>query len=629
MTITQKLVLYALAVALLPLASSGFTLIRLGEDGMRARIEAHQRTATAAVAASIEQSINEIGERAVTALELTDPLRLSAAERLGLLRLLHRQATAIRASVFLDANGQLLVRPVTSAINADELSLTAANDAVKRLRDNLPAAWSESVNNGQVLLSPVYFPPSGPARLAMAVGCCANPEGKPLAAAGVELELTSDVLGGVDIETGANSRLFVVDRFGRVIAHPTLAVGTDLSQHAAIIRLKGGQNRGSLNHTEDNISWAASFARVANLGWGVVVEQPESVAFADARRMRMRMLTWISITTLVVALTALLFASRLRQRLLRLMQGARMFAVGRLGERVKVNSNDEISELAKTLNSMASELDHSLREIDAWGRTLETKVDDRTRELRQAQTQLLLQSKLAAIGQLGAGVAHEVNNPLAGILGYVQLLLRKFKAEDTEYTSLKRIEEAAQRCRTITTNLLRFSQRGLSGRNAIEVNELVEEVLELMGSGITESGIEIVRELAADAGAITVDAGQLALVLINLLSNAKNAMTEGGKITIHTRDLGDQAQITVSDTGHGIDPEHLSRIFDPFFTTKTNWTGVGLGLSVAYRIIADHGGRIEVESKINIGSQFIITLPRKPVAPVQETSTPQRPVLLA
>lgn len=629
MTLTQKLVLYALAVALLPLAASGFTLVRLGEEGMRTRIEAHQRTAAAAVAASIEQSIHEIGERAVTALELTDPLRLSADERLGLLRLLHRQSAAIRASVFLDAHGQLLVRPVTSATIESDVTPDEAGASVARLRDNMPAPSAVSASDGQVLLSPVYFPPTGPARVAMAIGCCAGADGKPRAAAGVELALEANALRGADIDTGASSRLFVVDRFGRVIAHPALAVGTDLSHHAAVRGLLIGGNAGSLRYTASDGMWVAAFARIASLGWGVVVEQPENVAFADAARMRVRMLTWISVTTLVVTLTATLFAGRLRRRLQSLMHGARMFAVGRLGERLAVESGDEIGELARTLNSMASELDHSLREIDAWSRTLEAKVDDRTRELRQAQTQLLLQSKLAAIGQLGAGVAHEVNNPLAGILGYVQLLLRKCSADDPEFASLKRIEEAAQRCKTITTNLLRFSQRGLTGRSPIEVNDLVAEVLDLMGGGMAESGVTIVRELAADAGTITADAGQLALVLINLLSNAKNAMAEGGTVTLRSENAGDQARIIVADTGHGIESEHLSRIFDPFFTTKSNWTGVGLGLSVAYRIVADHGGRIEVESSLGAGSRFTVTLPRAPTAPAAEAPRPKRPVLLA
>jgi signal transduction histidine kinase len=596
---------------------------------MRARIEAHQRMAAAAVAASIEQSVHEVGERAVTALELTDPLRLSAEERLGLLRLLHRQSSAMRASVFLDAKGELLVRPVTSASPDTDSTPEEARHIVARLRDNLPSSAAIAASGGQVLLSPVYFLAAGPARVAMAVGCCAGADGKPRAAAGVELALESSLLRGADFDTGVSSRLFIVDRVGRVIAHPSVPVGTDLSTHAAVRGLLIGGNAGSLRYTAADGAWAAAFARIASLGWGVVVEQPESVAFADAERMRVRTLTWLSVTTLVVALSATLFAAGIRRRLRRLMQGARMFAMGRLGERLGIDADDEIGELAGTLNAMAGELDHSLREIDAWSQTLEEKVDDRTRELRQAQTQLLLQSKLAAIGQLGAGVAHEVNNPLAGILGYVQLLLRKCKADDPEYTSLKRIEEAAQRCKTVTTNLLRFSQRGLAGRSSIEVNDLAVEVLDLMGGGLSEAGITVVRQLAPDAGTITADAGQLALVLINLLSNAKNAVPNGGTVTLATENAGDRARLIVADTGHGIDPEHLSRIFDPFFTTKRNWTGVGLGLSVAYRIVADHGGKIDVESTIGVGSRFTVTLPRLPVAPAPEAPRPKRPVLLA
>jgi signal transduction histidine kinase len=626
----QKLVLYALAAALLPLAASGFTLVRLGEDALRARIQAHERTAATAVAASVDQTLRELAERAVTAMELTDPLRLTPDERLGLLRLVHRQSPSVRASVLLDARGQLLVRPVTALADAAEMPADLAVAAVAKLRENLPTPAAVTAAGREAHLSAPWFPGSGPARVALAVACCAGSDGKPRALAGVELALGADLLTAAALDTGEQSRIVLVDRFGRVIAHPSLPVGSDLSGHPAVRALHAGGVAGNVRYADEQGAWEAAFAPVGGFGWGVVVEQPEVVAFADAARMRRRTITWISGTAVAVALSALLFAAALRRRLGSLMTGARAFAAGRLGERVPATSTDELGELATTLNGMAGALEKSLREIDAWSRTLEEKVDERTRELRQAQTQLLLQSKLAAIGQLGAGVAHEVNNPLAGILGYVQLLLRKRDATDPDHASLKKIEEAAQRCKAVTTSLLRFSQRGLTGRAPIDPGVLAVEVLDLMAGGLVDAGLSVERHLAPDVGTITADAGQLALVLINLVGNARNATAPGGTLTVTTQGGGDDVRILVADTGHGIEPEHLERIFDPFFTTKKNWTGVGLGLSVAYRIVSDHGGRIEVESTVGKGSVFTVVLPRVP-PPTTEPEAPRlkRPVLLA
>ncbi len=629
MTLRQKLMLYALAVALLPLAASGFTLVALGERGMRARIEAHQRTAASAVATSIHQSVQELGERAVTALSLADPERLSPKERLGLLRLLHRQSPAIRTSVLLDAKGELLVRPLVFAEAERELEADLATQSVTRLRANLPTPATVAGIAGQALISAPYYPAEGPARVALAVPCGRGAAGRPLALAGLELVLDRSVLRGVGIDTGERARVFVVDSFGRVIAHPHLAVGKDLSAHAAVAGLlKGGAEGNARAVAEDGV-FTSAFARVPAFGWAVVVEQPEAIAFADAARMKRRTLLWLFGTTLVVAATALWFAGRLRRRLQDLMQGAHKLSEGALDARIRAASADEIGELGRVLNQMAKKLERSFAELDAWSRTLEDKVDERTRELRETQAQLLLQSKLAAIGQLGAGVAHEVNNPLAGILGYVQLMLRKRAPDDPEITALRRIEEAAQRCKVVTTNLLRFSQRGLGGQSTTEVNEVAGEVIELMSGGFADAGMTIVSRLAKDAGAITADAGQIALVLINLMTNAKNAMTEGGRLEIATEDHGERVHIVVRDDGHGIEPEHMPRLFDPFFTTKENWSGVGLGLSVAYRIVTDHGGRIEVVSELGEGSTFTVDLPRKATTPPPESARQKRPVLLA
>jgi len=620
MTLTQKLVLYALAIALVPLAATGFTLVHESELALRDRIMAHQRTAADGVAATLAQAIDELGERAITAMTLVDPLTLGPRGRQGLLRLLHRQSASIDATVLLDADGKLLAYPVAEDVAEPDAATLAlgrwpaapTDRASTRLVAHVPSLASFSGKSLVALVSAPYFDAQGPAHIAMGASCCAGADGRAQALAGIELSLQAATLKTGGIDTGPGSRLFVVDAQGHVLAHPAVAVGESLAEHAAVAAFLRERTGGTARYAGDGGVWVAAYAPVGALGWAAVIEQPETLAFAQAASLRQRTLAWMAVTTGLVLLTGLWFAGRVRRRILALVTGARAFGAGRLGERLPASVGDEIGELGGTMNAMAEQLAKSLAELEEWNRTLEAKVEQRTQELRQTQAHLLTQSKLAAIGQLGAGVAHEVNNPLASILGYSQLLLRKHAEADGEHTSLKKIEEAAQRCKAITMNLLRFSQRSQLGRSPVTINAIVDEVLELLAGGLAQSNVQVERSLAANLPDVTADAGQVSLVLINLVSNARNAMPKGGVLRVATAASGDGVSVSVADTGHGIDGDHLPRLFEPFFTTKRVWTGVGLGLAVAYRIVTDHGGRIDVESKVGEGSRFTVVLPKEP-----------------
>lgn len=615
MSLAQKLILYALVVALLPLAAIGFSLVRVGESALRERIQEHQLTASVAVAAKVSQAVEALAQHVSTMVERFDVAALSAQEREGLLRLLYRQSNDITATQLVDGQGRVLAPPVHRRPQEESLSqhlpMTPAD--VARFTRNIPAVGATAAV-GTVLMSPAYFPPSGAARVAMAIPCgtsSAQP-GAPLAVAALEVALRDEVLRLEGVDTGPQSTIFVVDREGRAIVHPRRAVGEDLRHHGAVGAFLSSGGRGAVRYQFNGTTRAAAFAPVGQLGWGVVVEQPERVAFASALQMRRQVLGWMVGTTLTVLLTGLWFASRLRRTFATLVGGARAFGEGKLQQRIELTARDETGELAHTMNTMAAQLHRSLLELEEWSRTLEQRVEERTEELKQAQAQLLTQSKLAAIGQLGAGVAHEVNNPLAGILGYTQILLRKCPEGDPARPMLLKIEEAAKRCKAITVNLLRFSERGLAGRMPTQLNHVAAEVLETFRTPLEETGIEVVQELDPELPTIVANSGQVALVLINLLSNAKNAMPEGGRLRVKTRHHPGGAELHVQDTGHGIAPEHLARIFEPFFTTKTVWTGVGLGLSVAYRIVTDHGGQLEVESAPGGGTTMKVVLPYEP-----------------
>ncbi len=631
MRLAQKLILYALVVALLPVTATGFSLIHLGEGALRERIKEHQRAAAVAVAAKVSQAVEELAKRLSTVMEVIDVPRLSNAERRGMTRMLYRQADDVSVAVLLAPNGTPLAPPVfldNPAVAAELAKHPAAGaEDAARLLANLPLDRIQET--GTVLISPVYFPPPGAAaRVAVAVPCCADAQGRPQAVAGVELALRNSVLRVEGIDTGPSSSVFVIDPQGRIIAHPSLTVGAPHVEHGAVAAFLAEGRAGTSEYLVGRVPHMAAFAPVGALGWGVVAEQPRAAAYRAVDEMRRQTLGWILATLVLVLGGGLLFAGRLRNVLAQLTAGARAFGEGRLRRRVEVKSKDELGELGTTMNTMAAQLEKSLGELEAWSRTLEARVQTRTRELQSAQAQLLTQSKLAALGQLGAGVAHEINNPLAGILGLVQLLMRDQQEGGPVHTRLRDIEGAAKRCKEIVMRLLRFSEKRLLGRSAVQPNTVIGEVLDILDESLRAANIRVERELAADLPVIVADPAQLAQVLINIVSNARAAMTEGGRLVVTSARHAGGVHISITDNGVGIEPDHLPRIFDPFFTTKRTWTDVGLGLSVAHRIVSDHGGNIQVDSKVGKGSTFTVVLPLQPPAEVEVEEPPAHKVVL-
>jgi PAS domain S-box-containing protein len=232
-------------------------------------------------------------------------------------------------------------------------------------------------------------------------------------------------------------------------------------------------------------------------------------------------------------------------------------------------------------------------------------------ELRAARSHLVQAEKLTALGEVVSGVAHELNNPLAGVLGYAQLLMRG-PMEGRQQRAVERIFESAMRCQKIVQNLLAFSRRYPSEKKYLGLNGLVEKTLDLKDYDLKVSRIRVVRNLQEDLPRTMLDFNQTQQVLLNLINNAQQAMATHrgeGALTIMTRDIGGMIQVRVSDDGPGIPRENLPRIFDPFFTTKPVGEGTGLGLSISYGIVRDHGGRIWAESEPGRGTTMVVELP--------------------
>ncbi len=299
-------------------------------------------------------------------------------------------------------------------------------------------------------------------------------------------------------------------------------------------------------------------------------------------------------------------------RPLREMVGAtRKIADGDLSMELPITSKDEIGQLAESFNHMLVRLQQARGELENYGRVLEEKVEQRSQQLRKIQAQLMQSEKLASLGRLASGVAHEINSPLTGILTFSHLLMRRLKDNPELQKELELIVRETTRVSTIVRGLLDFARESRPQKRPCNINELILQTLSLVERQSVFQNIRIEKSLDPQVPILLVDANQIQQVFMNILLNAADAMPEGGALAISSRLLPGNsfAEVKFSDTGCGVPEENLGRIFDPFFTTKAEKKGTGLGLAVSYGIIERHRGRIEAQSEVGRGTTFTINLP--------------------
>ncbi len=360
-----------------------------------------------------------------------------------------------------------------------------------------------------------------------------------------------------------------------------------------------------------------------------VIDTSLSLAGMDAQlaAQRKRIIRTTLITLVVITLACIAFAWWVVGKpVRRLIKGTQLLAQGDLDHRLAVHSADELGELATSFNAMAESLAHAQQEIKDWGHTLEARVDQKSRELEGVQRTMITREKMASLGKLAATVAHEVNNPLAGILTYARLSLKQLNKNAADpavhaeiVENLRTIERESRRCGDLMRNLLTFARQAPSQRELNDLNTLVRHGLALVHHQLEFKGITLKDNLQENLLPIRCDAGQIRQVILALLVNAGEAMPEGGLLEISTAlDAGGQTVLLrVRDTGVGIPPETLPHIFDPFFTTKDNQQSTGLGLAVASSIVEQHGGEISVNSVPGNGTEFVVALPLDAPAPVE------------
>jgi two-component system NtrC family sensor kinase len=291
-------------------------------------------------------------------------------------------------------------------------------------------------------------------------------------------------------------------------------------------------------------------------------------------------------------------------------------AMGRFDQEVEAKSQGEIALLAESFNTMLKSLRRMKADLEAWGRILEQKVAERTEELVAMQARVAQSERLASLGMLAAGVAHEINNPLGGILALTALTLEDLPPDDPNRENLTEVLHQSQRCRDIVRGLLKFSRQSKILLEPVDLNKILQDTLSLISTQSAFFNVAIVKDWDPQLPAVMGDKSQLEQVFMNILVNAAQAMDEKGAISIVTRRHAHEGiEVLISDTGRGIPKEEVSRIFDPFFTTKAERHGTGLGLSIAYGIITSHKGTISVQSEAGKGTAFTIRLPAASTVP--------------
>ena len=631
MKLLSKLTLLSLGVSAVPLAIAGYSSLRIGQNALRGAIETNELTVAKQVA---EHAASEIGNLLSTLrvdariFDLTRSGEEKAPSAQGLLefvRFVYHQSDDFCAVAMFDEHGAP-VGPPASVENPAAYESLRNHEAMRPVdveQVGLMAPLGDALSRGEGV-GPVFL--GGPGRVPHVVLAVAfDPRlggGKRILTAEVSLRRLGDYVAGL---SSADTDLRLLDSRARLIA-----AGSRHGVARLEVQAVPGGREGELPAGEAVAEYViggrqviGAYAPIGPWGFGVVVDKAVDAALVPVNRIRWATLFWIGVSALVGSVVARAFARRLADRVEVLAAGSRQIAAGNLETRIDETTEDELGDLAAAFNSMATSLDDArskilqqTKEIMTWNETLERRVEEKTAELRQAQDLLLRSRSLAALGELGAGVAHEINNPLAGALGIAQLLLQDLPAEHPARPLVQDLEAQALRIRKIVHNLLRFAQRQ-SGEELepLDLPRVLDDAVELCGqSDLLGAGIQVVRRYATPTPSIRGVATQLQEAFIQLIQNARAAMAGGGILTLETSVPDPKlVRVTVTDTGRGISPEHLPRVFDPFFTTKAGgWSDVGMGLAVVHKTVEDHGGAIQVQSEPGKGTTFQMTFPTEP-----------------
>ncbi len=383
---------------------------------------------------------------------------------------------------------------------------------------------------------------------------------------------------------GESGEIYLLNKFYYHVSDPKLKAGQPLKEEThseGIDECIGGKSVTGIYENYEGKQVFGAYKWLVKREMCIVAEMGKNEVYSPIYALRNGIIVAVLVLTAALIFFVPPIARTITKPLMRLVKATGEIGKGRLDHRIDVKTKDEIGTLSEAFNKMAEDIETT-------------------------QRQLIQSEKLASLGQLAAGLAHEINNPLANISINAQMLLQDTKDKKIK-EKLSKIEGNVDRATRIVKNLLDFSRTPEFHPHYTDINTLIAKTLDILKHETKK--VEVVKELDENLPEVLVDPAQLQQVFINAITNACQAMPNGGKLILRTGRIGDIMEIEVSDTGEGISPENLTKVFDPFFTTRKVGKGTGLGLSISYRIVEKHGGHIDVKSEIGKGTSFIIKLP--------------------
>jgi signal transduction histidine kinase len=615
MSVRAKLLVIITFVALVPISILAYTILRTHQTALEARLsELQERSAkygAKIVEADLEKPIKDLEPVVRSSIRWAD---LNADEREGALLLVYQQLDSIVAVTLLDGAGHTLGRlsGLPSGGDADVATPARLSDAeFQQLRESV--ATPDPAQRNFV----AYGPPvalSGERLLlpaAMRVGDTSQPLLLVLA---VELRR---LCGELEREKPADSEVSLFDDRGHSLcASGRASVAPELLQQNRTGSLTRDGSRSGVRYSASNGQTVLGAVARTPGGFRVAVAQPLLTAFAPSRRIRLESMFWIALGVLAAIGAGLLLARAINRPLERLSKGAARVAAGDFAVRVEVAGNDELAAVTSGFNHMCEEIERRDREIRTWNDELRMRIDAKTSELERTHDALLESRKIGAMSALAAGVAHEINNPLTGVIGLTQVLIARARKEPKsgDLELLTSIEREAQRVRKIVEKMSELAEGGKDQRLA-EVNlaDTLQSVLRARRDELEEAGIELHELIETNVPPVMGLSEQLVRAFDEVIDNAVKSMSgRSGTLMISARSASEGlARLQVTDTGRGIAPELLGKVFEPFFTTKNDWNGHGLGLTTAYRVIEAHHGVIRLDSRVDHGTTVTIELPTR------------------
>jgi len=599
-----------LAAGLLPVIVLGWISERIGREELAAAVGGAQARQAEELAWAAERYVVDRLQGLSLATSYIPFDSLSPREITAALAIPYRQLPGFEVIALLDAEGRAASRPVHEPRPEGDPVLPGHEpvDAAGLEAFSRSVPLRAALEVGAAIGPPYRAPSSGVPRVALAVRVGARGD-KVLAA-----ELSLGTVARRLAETDGRGVAYLLDGQGR-----PLSGSVGLSPGEADLAASGARAAHPSTRMVtrlDGAVWLASYAPVGSLGWGIVVARPEAAAFGAVSRFRRYLLYWAAVAVALTALVGIWLARSIARPVERLTAAARALTEGRHDEPLPEAGSGELGSLAGAFSHMALEVRRRDEEIRAWNADLQSRVDRKTAELREAQVQLERSRRLTALGSLSAGVAHGLNDPLTAVAGFLSMARAEARPDSEAGRLLERALSEVRRVTRVVHDLRRMAAPGpAAGLRRFPLAAPAETAIRRLLPAALQRGVALSLDTGGSVPALEGDPDQIETLVERLVENALEATPAGGRVDVVLAAVEDGAlRLTVADTGVGVSTEIRDRIFDPFFTTRSA-VGAGVGLTVAHGIVEAHHGRISVESEEGKGSRFTVILPAAPASP--------------